>query len=85
MLELKMPVVDEATLTVSSGRKLDIEHLAMPLSEDGVTVSRILGAIDFYNTSESELTHAIQELDWQKISSIELEKRIIISNLRIQL
>ncbi len=85
VINMKMPVVDESTITVESGLKLDIEHLALPLSEDGVTVSRIFGAIDFYGVDEKELSRSIQSLDWETISSIELEKRIIISNLRIQL
>ena len=85
VLNMKMPVVDESTITVESGVKLDVEHLALPLSEDGATVSRILGAIDFYGVDERKLSESIQSLDWETISSIELEKRIIISNLRIQL
>jgi len=85
VLNMKMPVVDESTITVEEGVKLEIEHLAMPLSEDGETVSRILGAIDFYGQSERELSNNIRKLDWESIRSIELEKRIIISNLRIQL
>jgi hypothetical protein len=85
VISMKMPVVDESTITVSNGLKLDIEHLAMPISEDGVTVSRIFGAIDFCNASEQQLSASFKELDWKTISSIELEKRIIISNLRIQL
>ena len=85
VINMKMPVVDESTITVESGLKLDIEHLAMPLSEDGENVSRIFGAIDFYGVDEQKLAASVNALDWQSISSIELEKRIIISNLRIQL
>ena len=83
--KMMLPVVDESTITTESGLKLDIEHLALPLSEDGVTVDRVLGAIDFYNMSPEKLAAALPELDWKAISTIELEKRIIISNLRIQL
>jgi hypothetical protein len=85
VINMKMPVVDESTITVESGLKLDIEHLALPLSEDGETVARIFGAIDFYGVDEQKLRASIGDLNWQSISSIELAKRIIISNLRIQL
>lgn len=83
--KILLPVVDESTITTETGLKLDIEHLALPLSEDGVTVDRVLGAIDFYNMSAQNLAAALPALDWNAISTIELEKRIIISNLRIQL
>lgn len=83
--KMMLPVVDESTITTEAGLKLDIEHLALPLSEDGVTVDRVLGAIDFYNLSSETLAAALPALDWKAISNIELEKRIIISNLRIQL
>jgi hypothetical protein len=83
--KMKLPVVDESTITTETGLKLDIEHLAMPLSEDGVTVDRVLGAIDFYNMSAQNLAEALPALDWNAISNFELEKRIIISNLRITL
>ncbi len=85
VINMKMPVVDESTITVHPGLKLDIEHLAMPISEDGESVSRIFGAIDFYGLDEQKLRTSISDLDWNSISNIELEKRIIISNLRIVL
>lgn len=83
--QAKLPVVDESTIKTESGLLLDIEHLALPLSEDGTNVDRIFGCIDFYGASEKELKKMIPELDWRKISSVELAKRIIISNLRIQI
>jgi len=83
--KMMLPVVDESTVTTETGLRLDIEHLAMPLSDDGVTVDRVLGAIDFYNLDEYKLAAALPNLDWNAISTIDLEKRIIISNLRIQL
>jgi hypothetical protein len=83
--QIKLPVVDESTIHTESGLRLDIEHLALPLSTDGINVDRVFGAIDFYNSSEKSLSVALPMLDWNAISSIELEKRIIISNLRIQL
>ena len=83
--QIMLPVVDESTITTETGLKLDIEHLALPLSEDGVTVDRVLGSIDFYNMSAKNLEDALPALDWKAISTVELEKRIIISNLRIQL
>jgi hypothetical protein len=84
-VQMKMPVVDESTITTAMGLCIDLEHLALPISEDGVNVNRIFGSIDFFGASEAQLKAAIPELDWKKISSIELAKRIIISNLRIQI
>jgi hypothetical protein len=45
----------------------------------------ILGAIDFLTKSEHDLAVVLPQLAWSTINQIELEKRIIISNLRIQL
>jgi hypothetical protein len=84
-MQAKLPVVDESTIKTEAGLVLDIEHLALPLSEDGVNVDRIFGCIDFFGANEAELSKIIPELDWTKISSVELAKRIIISNLRIQI
>jgi len=84
-VQMKMAVVDESTITTQNGIKLDIEHLALPLSEDGTKVDRIFGAIDFYKTSDEQMRSIIPDLDWKSISSVELAKRIIISSLRVQL
>jgi hypothetical protein len=82
---MKLPVVDESSITTQTGIKLAVEHVALPLSEDGTTVDRIFGSIDFFSHSENELRAMLPQLDWKKISSIELGKRIIISNLRFQI
>jgi hypothetical protein len=84
-VKMCMAVVDEATIHSQSGVDLNIEHLALPLSDDGVTVNRVLGAIDFLNKSEQDLAVVLPQLGSSKIDQIDLEKRIIISNLRIQL
>jgi len=84
-VKARMAVVDEATIHGETGIELNIEHLALPLSEDGVKVDRVLGAIDFLTKSESDLALVLPQLTWSTINQIELEKRIIISNLRIQL
>jgi hypothetical protein len=84
-VKIKMPVVDESKIRAQAGFDLDIEHLALPLSEDGETVDKVFGAIDFYTTTETDLRKLLPKLDWQGISAIELDKRIIISNLRVQL
>ncbi len=84
-VQMKLPVVDESSITTQTGIKLAVEHVALPLSEDGTTVDRIFGSIDFFSHSENELRAMLPQLDWKKISSIELGKRIIISNLRFQI
>ncbi len=83
-VDSKLPVVDESTITTETGTKLAIEHLALPISDDGINVDHIFGCIDFIGHTEKTLQGLIPELDWKKISSVELAKRIIISNLRIQ-
>jgi hypothetical protein len=84
-VQMKLPVVDESTITAENGTKLDVEHVALPMSEDGTNVDRIFGSIDFFSHSEKELRTMLPQLDWKKISSVELAKRIIISNLRFQI
>ncbi len=84
-VKMRMAVVDEATITTEAGIKLNIEHLALPLSEDGVVVDRIFGAIDFLTKSEHDLSVVLPQLSWSSVNQVELEKRIIISNLRITL
>ena len=83
-VKMKMPVVDEATIKTETGHDLNIEHLALPVSEDGVAVNRVFGAIDFLTKSDHERDVVLPELSWAKISQIGLEKRIIISNLRVR-
>lgn len=84
-VQMKLPVVDESTITTENGIKLDVEHVALPMSENGVDVDRIFGSIDFFSHSEEQLAAVLPQLDWKKISSVELAKRIIISNLRFQI
>jgi hypothetical protein len=84
-VKMRMAVVDEATITTESGHDLNIEHIALPLSDDGINVEYVFGAIDFLTKSEHDLTVILPGLSWENIKQIELEKRIIISNLRIQL
>jgi hypothetical protein len=79
-----LPVVDESIIKTEAGYDLDIEHLALPISEDGTTVDQIFGSIDFIGQTEADLQKMIPQLDWKKITSVELAKRIIISNLRLQ-
>jgi hypothetical protein len=82
-VQLRLPVVDESVVVTQRDVSLHIEHLALPLSEDGETVDRIFGAIDFVGHSDAELKELIPELDWRKISSVDIAKRIVISNLRV--
>ncbi len=84
-VKMKMAVVDEATIRTESGMDLNIEHLALPMSEDGIKVDRVFGAIDFLTKSEYDLSVVLPQVSWSTINQIELEKRIIISNLRVQL
>ena len=84
-VKMKLPVVDESTIVTQAGLTLELEHLALPLSDDGVNVTRIFGAVDFIDLAEADLMKILPAFDWKSVSSIELEKRILISNLRIQL
>lgn len=82
-LETKMPVVSESQIVSESGMQTDIEHLAVPLSEDGAQVDRILGSIDFLKAVDVEALQRTREIDWSAIASHELAKRIVVANLRI--
>jgi hypothetical protein len=82
-LETKMPVVSESEIVAASGMRVDLEHLAVPLSEDGEHVDRILGSIDFLKTADVEALRRIRDMDWSTIASHELAKRIVVANLRI--
>lgn len=82
-LETKMPVVSESQIVSASGMRIDLEHLAVPLSEDGAHVDRILGSIDFLKAADVEALRRVREIDWTTIASHELAKRIVVANLRI--
>jgi len=82
-LQTKMPVVSESQIVSASGMRVDLEHLAVPLSEDGEHVDRILGSIDFMKAVDVEALRRIREMDWDTIASHELAKRIVVANLRI--
>ncbi len=82
-LETKMPVVSESQIVSASGMRIDLEHLAVPLSEDGAHVDRILGSIDFLKAADVEALRRVREIDWTTIASHELAKRIVVANLRV--
>ncbi len=54
--KVKMPIVDEATIKTPYNVNLTIEHVALPLSEDGGTVSKVFGAIDFSTITTTRST-----------------------------
>jgi hypothetical protein len=82
-LKTKMPVVSESQIVSASGMRVDLEHLAVPLSEDGEHVDRILGSIDFLKAVDAEALRRVREIDWSTIASHELAKRIVVANLRV--
>jgi hypothetical protein len=82
-LETQMPVVSESRIKLASRAQVDLEHIALPLSEDGEHIDRVLGAIDFPKASEVEAMRRIRELDWDTVASYEVAKRIVVANLRI--
>ncbi len=82
-LETRMPVVSESQIVAASGMRVEIEHLLVPLSENGEHVDRILGSIDFLKAADVEALRRIREIDWNAIASHELAKRIVVANLRI--
>jgi len=82
-LKTKMPVVSESQIVSAAGLRIDLEHLLLPLSEDGKHVDRILGSIDFLKAADVDAFRRIKEIDWNNIASHENAKRIILANLRI--
>ena len=82
-LKIKMPVVDEATIRTPYGVDLTLEHIALPLSEDDDTVSKIFGAIDFFDSDNDALHKILPKINWDDLKDVEIAKRIIISNLKL--
>ena len=81
--KVKMPVVDEATIKTPYNVNLLIEHLALPLSEDDETVSKVFGAIDFFDDNDDALHKILPKIDWRDLKDVDLAKRIVISNLKL--
>ncbi len=82
--KVKLPVVDMSKIETANGFSFKIEHLALPLSDDGETVTKIFGAIDLVEIEDINLENSMPNFDWRSISSVEIEKRLLISNLRTQ-
>jgi hypothetical protein len=84
-VETKVPVVAVDKIKLSNGRELEVEHLALPLSDDEVTVDRVIGAIDFLVLPESELKDVLAKLDWSATKHVDVPKRLMITNLALPL
>jgi len=83
--EAKVPVVALDKVTHESGLLVNVEHLAMPLSEDGDTVDRVFGALDFLGFRETGVEQALSEVNWSQLENVEVPKRLIITNLALPL
>jgi hypothetical protein len=81
--KIRMPIVDEATIKTPYNLNLTIEHIALPLSEDDDTVSKVFGAIDFFDADDEALHKILPKINWNDLKDVELAKRIIISNLKL--
>ena len=64
---------------------IPLEHVALPLSEDDDTVSKVFGAIDFFDDDDDALHKILPKINWSDLKDVEIAKRIIISNLKLSI
>lgn len=77
------PVVALDRLTMKSGLEIDLEHLVLPLSEDGKQVDRIFGCFDFPRRSDAWIKDNLEQVEWSDSIQVEVPKRLLITNLDI--
>jgi len=85
VMDNSRPAVALDILKLPNGLEMELEHLALPLSDDGKTVSHILGAIDFLGYDYQAISEKTKDILWSDIVDIEVPKRLIITNLAIDL
>lgn len=81
----KRSAVSVDILNSANGLSLELEHLAMPLSDDGANISHILGCIDFLGYDHAKLLEMTQEVNWDELVAIDVPKRLIIANFKLDL
>jgi hypothetical protein len=76
------PVVAIHRLEIAQRLPIEIEHLALPLSTDGATVDRLIGAIDLLNTDRAALTDELSRIEWSSTRKIGEDVRIVLRHAR---
>ena len=85
VVETKRPTVAVDNFTLPNGLSLVLEHLALPLSDTGGEITHILGAIEFLGFDYDRIKSLSEKVDWDDIQKIEVPKRVVITNLSIDL
>lgn len=66
----RLPVVAIHRLEVIRHLPITIEHVALPLSSDGSTVDRLIGAIDLLQSDRDALGERVSSIDWSSARRI---------------
>ncbi|HNB27260.1 MAG TPA: PAS domain-containing protein [Alphaproteobacteria bacterium] len=70
-MRTKAPVVVVHRLEVIRHLPITIEHVALPLSQDGLTVDRLIGAIDMLEDDRDAIRNHVNRIDWPSVRRIE--------------
>jgi hypothetical protein len=76
------PVVAIHRLEIAQRLPIEIEHLALPLSTDGATVDRLIGAIDLLSTDRAALSDELSRIEWSSTRKIGEDVRVVLSYAR---
>lgn len=74
-MRTKAPVIAVHRLEVIRHLPITIEHVALPLSQDGSTVDRLIGAIDVLDDDRDALRSHVNSIDWSSVRRIEDDRR----------
>ena len=81
----KSPAVTMDRILMKSGLEINLEHLVLPLSDDGEHVDRIFGCFDFPHYTDEWISENLDQVDWANAVQIEVPKRLLITNLELPL
>jgi hypothetical protein len=79
----RRPAIAIDVLKHTNGLEISLEHMALPLADDGNEISHIVGAVDFLGYSQDDIATLGEKINWGQINEVEVPKRLLISNLAI--
>ena len=85
VVETRRPAVAVDKFSLPNGISLAIEHLALPLSDNGDQITHVLGTIEFLGFDYDRIKSLSQKVEWDDIQKIDVPKRMAITNLSIDL
>ena len=74
-MRTRQPVLAAHGLEVVDRVPITIEHLALPLSTDGFSVDRLIGAIDFLGQDGNDLADTLNRIDWPTSRTVNAQRR----------